>query len=161
MLVPQFLTDRDVRFETMLHPPAFTAQKLAKYLHVPGRYVVKSVLLVGEGGFYLAVLPAPRQVDLDAIARELGSPVRLAGTEEIVERFPGCEWGALTPFGHLYNLTTLLDASIPSEGVIVFEAGQHMVAIRMTASDYLRLENPRRFAFARPVSATTKRPPAM
>ena len=58
MRVPQFLSDHDVPFETMVHAPAFTAQKRAKVLHLPGRQIAKTVLLAGPTGQFLAVLPA-------------------------------------------------------------------------------------------------------
>ena len=157
MRVPQFLTDHEVRFETLPHPPAFTAQKLAKYLHVPGRHVVKSVVLFAGVRSYLAVLPAPMQVDLDALSTELRTPVRLATEAEAAELFRDCEFGARAPFGHLYGVPTLLEASIPGEGTIVFEAEQHAVAIRMTCRDYERLEKPCRSSFARPVTPARPR----
>src|SRR6266542_4474841 len=103
------LSDLGVAFETVLHPPAFTAQKRAKFLHVTGKQVAKSVLLAGPGGYFLAVLPATHQVDTAALARELGGPVRLADGPEIAEVFRDCEWGVVVPFGTLYGLPTLLD----------------------------------------------------
>jgi Ala-tRNA(Pro) deacylase len=147
-----------VPFETVVHPPSFTAQKLAKHLHVSGRHVAKSVLLASDGAYYLAVLPAVLRVDLTAVAEQLGFPVRLAGEHDVVRLFSDCEWGAVTPFGHLYGLTTLLDASIAPDSEIMFEAGRHVEAIRMTCRDYERLERPRRFHFAR--SVANRRPQA-
>jgi Ala-tRNA(Pro) deacylase len=149
MRVPQFLVDKQVHFETVVHAPSFTAQKLAKHLHVSGRYVAKSVLLASDKAYYLAVLPAAQRVDLGRVSEVLGVTVRLAGEHEVVRLFSDCEWGAVTPFGHLYGLTTLLESSFPRDSTMVFEAGRHVEAIRMTCRDYERLERPRRFAFAR------------
>jgi Ala-tRNA(Pro) deacylase len=156
MRVPQFLIDQQVRFERVMHPPSFTAQRLAKHLRVSGRQVAKSVLLAVGGSYFLAVLPAAMRVDLAAVSKHLGILVRLAGEHEVVRLFNDCEWGAVTPFGHLYGLTTLLDASIAPESVIAFEAGRHVEAIRMTCRDFERLEHPRRFPFAR--AADRRRP---
>ena len=148
MRVPQFLADQHVPFETVVHPPAYTAQRLARFLHVPGRYVVKSVLLIGPGGPYVAVLPATQQVDLSAVAAHVGGPVQLAGPDRIADLFRDCEHGALAPFGRLYGLTTLLEESLPLDATIVFESQRHAVAIRMACRDFVRLEQPRRFRFA-------------
>src|SRR5205814_8618427 len=104
MRVPQFLNDQRVCFETVLHPPSYTAQKLAKHLHISGRQVAKSVLLASETAYYLAVLPAARRVELGAVSEHLGVQIRLAGEHEVVRLFSDCEWGAVTPFGHLYGL---------------------------------------------------------
>jgi Ala-tRNA(Pro) deacylase len=147
--VPQFLTDQQVCFETVVHPPSFTAQKLARNLHISGRHVVKSVLLAGNNTYYLAVLPAAMRVDLSAVSEHLGITVRLASEDDLARLFNDCERGAVTPFGHLYGLTTLLEASITPESTVVFESGRHVEAIRMTCRDFERLERPRRFPFAR------------
>src|SRR5438552_2016953 len=99
MRVSQFLLDQQVPFETMVHPPAFTAQRRAKCLRLSGQQVVKCVLLAGGSRFYLALLPAIHHVDLAALAARLGGPVRLADEDEIAHFFCDCERGALTPFG--------------------------------------------------------------
>jgi Ala-tRNA(Pro) deacylase len=148
MRVPLWLAEQRVAFERLQHAPAYTAQRRAHYLHVPGRQLVKSVLLRGPGGYMVAVLPATLQVDLRRLEKALGGPVSLAGRHEVPELFRDCEWGGLTPFGSLYGLTTLLEDGLDSETPIVFEAHRHGEAIRMRCGDYERLERPRRLRFA-------------
>jgi Ala-tRNA(Pro) deacylase len=148
MRVAEYLSDQHVTFEEMLHPPAFTSQKLAKSLHVPGRQVMKSILLLGPRGFFLAVLPASQLIDLTKLGVYFNGPVRLATVQELGEHFPDCEFGALMPFGQLYGLPTILEATIPLDATIVFEAQRHAVAIRMFCRDYVKLEHPERLAFA-------------
>jgi Ala-tRNA(Pro) deacylase len=148
MGVPEFLTDHQVPFETIFHAPAFSAQKRAKYLHVPGKQVAKCVLLAHSSGFVLAVLPATKQIDLDKLSCELGGPVRVADNGEIAHVFRDCEWGVVPPFGSMYGLSTLLDDSLDAEAVIVFEGNLHVEAIRLRCRDYERLERPRRICFA-------------
>src|SRR4051812_40736647 len=45
MRVPLLLAEHHVPFETLHHAPAFTAQRRAHFLRIPGRQLVKSVLL--------------------------------------------------------------------------------------------------------------------
>lgn len=148
MRLRPYLQDHCVPFETVLHAPAFTSQKLARFLHISGKQVLKSVLLRGPNGYYLALLPAASQMDLQALADHLREPVCLANEEEVADHFRDCERGSLTPFGSLYGLTTLLDDSIPPEALILFEAESHAVAIRMQCRDFEKLERPRRLSFA-------------
>ena len=148
MFLSQFLADRRVAFETMFHPPAFTAQKRAKYLHLPGKQVVKCVVLMTGQGPVLAVLQAPRHVDLSRVSFTLQTQARLATEDEVIDLFRDCERGAVTPFGRLYGLTTILEDSISPETHIAFEAQRHGVAIRMRCCDFEMLEQPRRMAFA-------------
>jgi len=149
MRVLQFLSEQAVDFEPLVHPPAYTAQKRAKYLHVSGKQIAKSVLLAGPGGYVLAVLPATRQVDTAALSRQRGGPVRLATDEEIGEIFQDCEWGVVAPFGALYGIETILDDSLSPESWIVFEANTHAEAVRMRCRDFEELEKPRRLSFAK------------
>jgi Ala-tRNA(Pro) deacylase len=154
MRVPQYLADQHVRFETLAHPPAFTAHRRAHVLRIPGRHVVKSVVLMSGRGPVLAVLPATRHVDLAKVAAALACDVRLATEEELIDVFRDCERGALTPFGSLYGLTTLLDDAVPAEDLIAFEAQRHGLAIRMRCRDYELLEHPRRVPLAAEPCAT-------
>jgi Ala-tRNA(Pro) deacylase len=144
MRVPNHLADQHTPFETLPHPPAFTAARRAQFLHVPGRLLAKSVLLRGPDGYLLAVVPATHRVVLGAVAVFVGGPVCLAQTGEITEVFCDCEWGALTPFGSLYGVPTLLDSSFEPEAMLVFEAHLHVLAIRLRCRDFERLEKPRR-----------------
>jgi Ala-tRNA(Pro) deacylase len=150
MRVPEFLAAHQVAFETLVHPPAFTAQKRAKFLHVPGRHVAKGVLLAGPEGYFLAVLSADRHVDTGALARALAGPVRLAEDREVAEVFRDCEWGAVPPFGTLYGLPTVLDEALDPDAALVFEAHTHAEAIRMRCREFERLERPVRLRFTCP-----------
>jgi Ala-tRNA(Pro) deacylase len=149
MRVAHYLQERQVAFETVLHPPAFTANKRARFLHVPGRQVIKSVLLRGASSHILAILRSIDHVDLDSLAKHLRAAVRMADADELADRFTDCERGAASPFGSIYGLWTLLEDSVQSGDLIVFEAQQHSLAIRMTCRDFEMLEKPTRCRFAR------------
>jgi Ala-tRNA(Pro) deacylase len=147
MHIPAYLAAHRVRFERLYHPPAYTAQKRAKYLHWPGRSVAKSVLVNGPEGSLLAVLPSTRHIDTTRLSALLGGPVRLATDQEIAQVFNDCEWGVVSPFGCVYGLRTLLDDSLSPEDLMVFEGNSHAEAIRMRCRDFEELEQPRRARF--------------
>jgi Ala-tRNA(Pro) deacylase len=148
MRVADFLADKTISYETILHPPAFTAQKRAKFLRLSGREVAKSVLLFGPREYLLAVLPATKHIDTARLAEALGGPVRLADNEEVARIFWDCEWGVVPPFGSLYALPTVLDDSLSPDTLMVFEANTHGEAIRMLCRDYERLVKPQRLRFS-------------
>jgi Ala-tRNA(Pro) deacylase len=149
MRVPDHLTEQHVSFETLVHPPAFTAARRARVLHIHGRRVAKCILVGCGSQFVLAVLPATHEIDTKALAVALGTPMRLAETDEVARLFGDCEWGVLSPFGSLYGVATLLETSVDPESLIHFEAHTHAYTIRMSCLDYERLEKPRRLAFAK------------
>ena len=128
------------RLRNAIHPPAFTAQKRAKYLAVSGKQVAKCVLLSGPDGYFLAVLPSTHHLDPDLLADRLGGPIRLATDREIAELFRDCEWGVVLPFGSLYGLNapTVMDEAFGPETLLIFEGHTHAEAIRLHVRDYER-----------------------
>ena len=54
----------------------------------------------------------------------------------------------MPPFGKLYGLSTYVDPSLTEDGFIVFEAGTHSDAVKMTYGDWARLAEPKVAAFA-------------
>jgi Ala-tRNA(Pro) deacylase len=158
MGICDYLRGRQIPFETFLHQPAPSATKLARSVHVPGRRVAKAVLLRGARGDVLAVLPATHRVDLERLARVLDEPSLRLATEDEVERvFVDCERGALPPFGRLYGLTTVVDASLAGGPEVVFEGNFRHKGVRMRYRDYEAIEAPIRARFAEPIAPRRRR----
>jgi len=149
MRIPEFLTAEGVAFQRIPHPPAYSAQRRARYLHLAGSQVAKAVLVAGPGGFVLAVLTARQQLDLGALAAHLGGPVRLANRKEAALVFRDCEWGVVPPFGNLYGLPTYLDSALGADTLIVLETHTRVEAVRLSCGDFERLARTRRLALAR------------
>ena len=150
MKIDQFLDDQNVMFERMPHRQAFTAQRIAQVLHVPGREMAKCVVIKTDHGPVLAVLPATHRIDLECLRRELGeNHAELAAEADMGQMFPDCEPGAIPPFGSLYHVRTVMDETLADDDKIVFEAQTHDEAIRMNCRDYLAVEQPRMASFAR------------
>ena len=149
MRIDEYLTGRGVPFTRLAHRPAYTANRVAQALHVPGREMAKTVLVRTGRGHVLAVLPATHRVDLDQLRTELGDQQAGLATEgEMEQLFPDCERGAIPPFGSLYHLPTLVDESLTEDEEIVFEAQNHEEAIRMRCRDFMDVEHPRLGHFA-------------
>ena len=149
MRLDEFLSNQHVPFRRLHHQPAYTANRVAQALHVPGREVAKSVLVSTGHGYVLAVLPATHRVDLERLRQDLGEErVGLATENEMERLFPDCERGAMPPFGSLYQLPTLIDESLAEDEEIVFEAQDHQEAIAMAYRDYVAVEHPRMGHFA-------------
>lgn len=151
MRLDEFLAGQRVPFTRMAHRPAYTANRVAQALHVPGKEVAKAVVVKTGGGHALAVLPSTCRVDLDRLGRDLGEArVGLATEDEVERLFPDCERGAVPPFGSLYHMPTVVDESLAADEEIVFEGQNHEEAIRMTYRDYVAVEHPRVGHFACP-----------
>src|SRR5262245_8484155 len=150
MRLDEFLNGRNIDFRRLHHRPAYTANRVAQVLHVPGKEMAKTVLLRTGEGYALAVLPATHRVDLDRVRQDLDTTwVGLASESEMEQIFSDCERGAMPPFGSLYRLPTLVDESLAEDEEIVFEGQTHEEAICMKYRDFITAEHPRIGHFAR------------
>lgn len=137
-------------FTQTTHTAAFTAREVASAEHLPAREVAKTVVLFGDGGFRMIVIPANKLVDFQEVRLALGlSHVRLATEDELSKLFPDCELGAMPPVGNIYDMPVYLDSSLAAEPEIVFNAGTHREAIHMQTADYRQLVSPTIVALSR------------
>ena len=77
------------------------------------------------------------------IEKAIGKPVSLGKEHEFKSLFPDCAIGGMPPFGNLYGLPTYVDQSLAEQGYIVFEAGTHTDAIKMSYHDYEKIVKPK------------------
>lgn len=144
-MIPQrivrYLDSHAVPYDHRLHRCAITAEELAATLHVPGSQVAKSVVVKAGDQIWIAVLPATRIVDERRLSALLDVPaLRLLHEPEFEGMFPDCEPGAEPPFGALFGLPVVVDASLAECDRIVFRAGSHEESIVMRYEDFYRLE---------------------
>jgi Ala-tRNA(Pro) deacylase len=139
----EYLDDNKVRYSVVTHEEAYTAQEAAKITHIPGKKLAKTVMIRLDGIMSMAVLPASRQIDFERLRSITGaSEVELATEEEFIDMFPGCEIGAMPPFGNLYGIDVFADKHLVEDEQIAFSAGTHTELIRLGFKDYMRLVNP-------------------
>lgn len=156
--IVELLRDADVPFEVVMHHAYATAQETARDTRTPGRQFAKTVALIVDGIHVLAVLPAPRAVDLGAIRHALdAAEVRLATEAEIVERFPDCEAGALPPFGPLLDAPVYVNMGLHDDELVTFPAGSRRAVIRMPYGDLRRLAGAAPLLFAQRPAAILPR----
>lgn len=145
----EYLEEHHVRYEVRSHRQAFTAQETAQAQHVHGREMAKVVIVRSAREFAMIVLPAPSRVDLERVGAVLGKPdVALATEGEFTGLFPGCEPGAMPPFGNLYGLPVLVDHALTRDEQIVFNSGTHTETMRMRYADFAHLVKPKVAALA-------------
>jgi Ala-tRNA(Pro) deacylase len=132
------------------HRPCFTAQEVAAAEHVSGHRFAKVVAVMADDEMVFVVLPASRRLDMRAVSKALNSgDCRLATEQEMAERFPDCEVGAIPPLPHWDEITILADKRLgEGNGSIVFQAGTHEDAIELSPADWQRVAHPRMGQFA-------------
>ncbi len=144
MKLKEFLDASGVRYEVRSHRTAYTAQEVAAEEHIPGREMAKVVMVRDGADYLMAVLPAPYHVGLERLGKAAGrTGLRLATEAEFARLFPGCEPGAMPPFGNLYGIPVWVDESLTRDEQIVFNAGNHEQTVHMRYADFARLVEPR------------------
>ena len=140
----EFLDAEKVKYVVIQHSPAFTAQEIAASAHVSGKELAKTVMVRIDGKMAMAVLPASFKVDFDRLREAAGAErVELAGEAEFEDMFPGCEVGAMPPFGNLYDMEVYVSKRLAEDEEIAFNAGSHTELVRLAYADFARLVSPR------------------
>jgi Ala-tRNA(Pro) deacylase len=140
----QFLDSHKVKYVTMTHSTAYTAQEIASLAHIHGNEFAKTVIVRIDGALVMAVLPASYHVDLTLLrAAAKGKKITLASETDFRDEFPQCETGAMAPFGQLYGMPVFVEESLTRDKEIAFNAGTHHELIRLSYHDFARLVQPK------------------
>lgn len=146
----EFLDSHGVKYVAMIHSTAYTAQEIAAASHIPGKEMAKTVILKIDGKMAMAVLPASFKVDMAALKTAIGAKdIQLATEEEFKDSFPGCELGAMPPFGNLYDMKVYVAERLQEDKEIAFNAGSHSELIKVAYADFEKLVKPKVLKFSR------------
>jgi Ala-tRNA(Pro) deacylase len=144
-----FLDENKVKYISVQHSSAYTAQEIAAIAHIPGKDLAKTVIIKINGKMAMAVLPASYKVSFDNLKETLGvTEARLAYEQEFIDKFPDCEVGAMPPFGNIYGIEVYVAESLAEEEEIAFNACSHTELIKMKYSDFEKLVRPKRIKFS-------------
>ena len=138
-----YLDHERAHYVTIPHSPTYTARATAQSAHVLPKDFAKTVIVSIDGRLAMAVLPASQQLDLEKLKKVTGAKhVRLAPESEFERWFPGCEPGAMPPFGNLYGMEVFVATTLAEDEQIAFNAGSHAELIVMGYQDFDRLVHP-------------------
>lgn len=141
--VKEYLEKNNVKFVSMTHSPAFTSQEIAAAAHVSGKHMAKTVITKMDGQFAMVVIPANQHINFSNLRSASGvKTADLASESEFKDKFPGCEVGAMPPFGELYGMPVYLAASLSNDENLVFNAGSHSELMQVSYADFARLAKP-------------------
>jgi len=139
-----FLDDNNIKYVSIIHSQAYTAQQTAESAHIPGKEMAKTVMVKVDNELAMLVLPASEKADLDLVKGAIrADSVQLASEGEFKDLFPNCEIGAMPPFGNLYGIPVYVEESLTRDENIAFNAGSHTELIKLSYNDYKRLVKPK------------------
>jgi len=144
----EFLDNRSVKYVTISHSTAYTAQEIAALVHIPGKELAKTVMVKLDGKMAMAVLPASHKVDVGKLKVLANArSVELAPEAEFKTMFPDCEAGAMPPFGNLYGMEVFSEETLAKDEEIAFNSGTHSELVRLAYKDFQKLVGPKTGSF--------------
>ena len=139
----KYLDENRVKYVTISHSRAYTAQDIAAAAHVSGKDLAKTVMVKVDGAMTMVVVQGHAHINLARLAERLGARrAELADEGEFEGLFPDCEVGAMPPFGNLYDLPVYVSAGLAADEEIAFNAGSHTELIKLPYADFARLVRP-------------------
>lgn len=133
------------------HDPAARSYGLeaAEALGVPPAHVFKTLLVRGDAGLAVGVVPVDRQLDLKAVASALGvKKVTMADPVE-AERVTGYVVGGISPVGQRRALPTVVDASALALDRVYVSGGRRGLDLSLTPRDLVAATRATTAAIAR------------
>lgn len=141
--IEEYLDGNHVRYAHIRHSKAYSASQVAQSVHIPGRSMAKVVIVMINNRLAMAVVPATREVDMALLQCATGVlNVRLAAEADFLDRFDGCQLGAIPPFGSLFGVEAYVEPRLVQDSHIAFSAGTHHDVFVMNTDDYLKLARP-------------------
>lgn len=139
MTVREFLKGQDVDFEEMPHPREVTSSRIAQQAHVSGDQLAKAVLIKGDSGYRVVVVPSTCRTDLNGLSHQFHERLGLATEQEVQDMFGDCDPGALPALAQAYGLRVCYDETLAAQPDIFFEAGDHETLVHMSNREFMRL----------------------
>jgi Ala-tRNA(Pro) deacylase len=150
-ILRDWLTSEGVTFREVHHEPTLTSEQSARARGEELRVGGKALLMKGDDEqFRLFVLPANRKIDSGVLRRKFGFKRLRFATPPELEAATGLVPGSVPPFGRpILPFDLYLDAAIPENDRIAFNAGSLTDSMILPMTDYLRVASPTEcFAFS-------------
>ena len=140
-----WLTQADIPFTTLHHPPTYTSEESAAYRGEPLSVGAKAIVYKIEKTFYLFVMPADRKLDTKKIKTyfkaqgKKAKKTRFATAAELLE-LTNLVPGSVPPFGRpIFEVDLYVDMAILQNEKVAFNAGSLTDSIIMSRADYLKV----------------------
>ena len=123
------------------HDPAAPSYGLeaAEALGVPAEQVFKTLLVEGERGLAVGVVPVSSSLDLKAVAVALGVKKVAMARPEDAERATGYVVGGISPVGQRRSLQTVVDESALGLERVYVSGGRRGLDLSLSPADLLRV----------------------
>ena len=134
--IVEYFEEKRIPCSIVPHPHSHTSMESAHAAHISGEKVAKGVLLADPVGYVLAVVPATHDLQLPMIENHLGTHLKIAPEENLVDAFEDCVPGAVPAVGCAYYIRTVVDPVLTKLPEVYFESGDHEDLIHVSGKDF-------------------------
>jgi Cys-tRNA(Pro)/Cys-tRNA(Cys) deacylase len=121
----------------------------ARALGVDPMRIFKTLVVDGDHGLAVAVVPVARQVDLKAAAHALGAKRLTLADQQHAQRSTGYVTGGISPIGQRKALPTVVDESALGWDTLFVSAGRRGLQVELAPRDLVEVTAARTAAIAR------------
>jgi len=141
----------DHTVHTYLHEATATSygDEAATALGVDPMRIFKTLVVDGDHGLAVAVVPVGRQLDLKAAAHALGAKRLALADQEQAQRTTGYVTGGISPIGQRKALPTVVDESALGWDTLFVSAGRRGLQVELAPGDLVDVTAARTAAIAR------------
>jgi len=141
--VTRMLESRGISFQAYELPKEkLSGVEAASFLGVEPERVYKTIVVRREnrGKPVLALVPAPREVNLKSLSRALGEKKVHLATQKEAEKLTGLQVGGISPLALLdRRFDVIIDSSAQTMGDIYISGGQRGINIRLSTMSLVEL----------------------
>jgi len=138
--VKNYLDKQGVDYEEIAHKTVYTAYDAAQTLKKELKDIAKNLLVKADNTYALVVVPADKRLDLKKIKKALGAKKISIPQEKVMVKILKIKPGAMTSFGKLHKLETLVDKAMLNTKKAIFSAGSISDSVFMKVKDYIQME---------------------
>lgn len=139
MTMREYLKACDADYSEVLHPREVSSSRIAQQAHVHGNQLAKGVLIKGDTGYRVLVVPSTCRVDLSGVSHHFHERLGLATEDEVRKLFGDCDPGAVPTLGQAYGVRVCYDDALSDQQDIYLEAGDHETLVHVNAREFGRL----------------------
>jgi Ala-tRNA(Pro) deacylase len=137
------LHELGIGYTILEHPPVLTVEEARHHTgHLPGGHCKSLFLKDKKGGLWLLVCEAERRLDVNRLARVIGSPRLSFGRAELLSETLGVAPGAVTPFALIndseHRVRPLLDRAMLAHDRLNYHPLINTATITIAAADLSR-----------------------
>ncbi len=165
----KYLEKANVDYKILKHKTVYTAFDAAATLKRKLDEIAKPLLLKAGRDYYLAILPANKNVNFDKLAnllsRQSGRKVKTVKipSEQTMAKALKIKAGSLSAFGSLYKIPVIMEKQLAKLKKAVFSAGSLNHSLELKVKDFIDLEKAilGSFSVKKPLKTkkkTTKKP---